>query len=90
MHFEFAFFYFVLILGIEPIKTFIHSRSSSKTIPDSRPKWAKFIAVLGRPKGPKNLTLRGCTYLCGLYKGILREYPPPPGDESSSVNLYVE
>ena len=63
--------------GIEPINTFIHSRSSSKTIPDSRPKWAKSIAVLGRPKGPKNLTLWGCTYLCRLYKGILRGYPLP-------------
>ena len=42
-----------------------------KTIPDSRPKCAKFIPVF-RPKQRKNHTLWGGTYLCGLYK----EYPP--------------
>ena len=58
--------------GNETINKFIHSRSSLKTIPDSRPKWAKFVPVF-RPKRPKNHTLWGGTYLYGLYKGV------PPG-----------
>ena len=45
----------------------------SKTIPDSRPKWAKRIPVF-RPKRPKNPTPWGGTYLYSLYK----EVPPPP------------
>ena len=43
----------------------------SKTIPDSRPKWAKSIPVF-RPKRRQNHTLWGGTY---LYTHI-REYPP--------------
>ena len=41
--------------GIETINTFIHSLVPSKTIPDSRPKWAKSIPVL-RLKRRKNPT----------------------------------
>jgi len=41
----------------------------SKTIPNSRPKWAKSIPVF-RPKPLKNHTLWGSTYLYGL----IREY----------------
>ena len=45
----------------------------SKTIPDSRTKWAKCRPVF-RPKRLKNIyILRGGTYLYGLYKGV------PPG-----------
>ena len=73
--------------GIETINTFIHSVVLSKTIPDSRPKWAKCIPVF-RPKRRKNLTRWGGTYLYihtyfiylesyGLCKG-LHPLPPPP------------
>ena len=44
----------------------------SKTIPDSRPKWAKCIPVI-RPKRCKNPTRWGSTYLYGFYKVV------PPG-----------
>ena len=50
----------------------------SKTIPDSRLKWAKCIAVF-RPKRRKNPTRWGGTYLYGLYKGV------PPGIEEIHV-----
>ena len=56
----------------------IHSYSPvvpSKTIPYSRPKWAKCSLVF-RPKRTKNPTLWGGTYLYDLYKGV---HPPPPG-----------
>ena len=56
------------------INTFIHSVVHSKTIPDSRPKWAKSRPVF-RPKRPKNPTRWGGTYLYGLYK---RTPPPTP------------
>ena len=59
--------------GIETINTFIHSVVPSKTIPDSRPKWAKCILVF-RPKRPKNPTRWGGKYLYSLYEGV----PPPP------------
>ena len=56
----------------------------SKTIPDSRPKWAKCILVF-RPKRRKNPTRRGGTYLYSLYKVV----PPlPPGRRV--VGLYFE
>ena len=56
--------------GIETINTFILSCSSPKTIPDSRPKWAKFIPVF-RQKRRKNPTRWGVTYLYSFYKGVL-------------------
>ena len=59
--------------GIETINTFLYSEIPSKTIPDSRPKWAKCIPVF-RPKRRKNPTWRGGKYLYGLYTGV----PPPP------------
>ena len=59
--------------GIKTINTFINSVVPSKTIPDSRPKWAKCIPVF-RPKRRKNPTWWGGTYVYGLYKGV----PPPP------------
>ena len=46
----------------------------SKTILDSRLKWAKWIPVF-RPKRRKNPTRWGGTYLYGLYKRVV----PPPG-----------
>jgi len=59
---------------IETVNTFIHSRLVvlSKTIPDSRSKWAKCIPVFRR-KWRKNPSRWGGTYLYGLYKGV------PPG-----------
>ena len=62
--------------GIEPVNTFILSdlRVTSRTVPDSKPKWAKSIPVF-RPKGRKNPFLWGGTYIYGLYKGV----PSPPG-----------
>ena len=56
--------------GTETINTFISPKVPSKTILDSRPKWAKCIPVF-RPKRPKNHPLRAGTYLYGLYKGVL-------------------
>ena len=47
----------------------------SRTIPDSRLKWAKSVPFF-RPKRRKNPTLWGGTYLYGLCKGV----PPPPRD----------
>ena len=58
--------------GIETINAFIRSVVPSKTIPDSRPKWAKSIPVI-RPKRLKNPTRWGGTYLYGFYKVV------PPG-----------
>ena len=58
--------------GIETINTFIHSVVPSKTIPDSRPKWAKCVPVF-RPKRRKNPTRWGGTYLCSK-----RECPSLP------------
>ena len=55
--------------GIETINTFTHSLVPSKTIPDSRPRWARSIPV-SRPKRRKNPTRWGDTYLYGLYKGV--------------------
>ena len=51
--------------GIETINTFIHCVVPSKTIPDSRPKWAKCVPVF-RPKRRKNPTRWGGTYLYSL------------------------
>ena len=70
MHFEFAYFYFVLI-HLE-LKRYLRSYAPvalSKTIPDFRPKWAKCIPVF-RPKRPKNPTRWGDIYLYVLYKGV--------------------
>ena len=50
------FLFLAYSFGIETINTFIHSVVPSKTIPDSRPKWAKCIPVF-RPKRRKNPTL---------------------------------
>ena len=61
-------------LGTETINTFMHSIVPSKTIPNSRPKWAKCIPVF-RPKQRKNLILpdgAAHTYMA-VYKGV------PPG-----------
>ena len=77
MHFQFAYFYFVLI-QLELTRK-IRSYTPvvpSKTIPESRPKWAKHIPVF-RPKRTKNPTVWGGTYY-GLYKGVLPPPPPPP------------
>ena len=62
-HFEFAYFSFFLT-HLE-LKRKLRSYTSvvpSKTIPDSRPKWAKCIFVF-RPKRRKNPTRWGGTYV---------------------------
>ena len=59
-------FKFTYSFGIETYTPIV----PSKTIPDFRPKWAKFIPVF-RPKGAKTLPFG--TYLYDLYKG----YSPP-------------
>ena len=61
--------------GIETINTSIPV-VPSKTIHDSRPKWAKSIPIF-RPKRRKTPTQWGGSYLYGLYKGV--PPPPPPG-----------
>ena len=71
------FLFLAYSFGIETINTFIHSVVPSKTIPDSRPIWAKCIPVF-RPKRRKTPTRWGGIYLYGLYKGV----PPLPGDNS--------
>ena len=64
MHFEFAYsgllayFYFLLHLELKRKLRSCIPVVPSKTIPDSRQKWAKCIAVF-RPKRPKNHTLLG-------------------------------
>ena len=71
-HFEFAYFSFFLT-HLE-LKRKLRSYTSvvpSKTIPDSRPKWAKCIFVF-RPKRRKNPTRWG-----GTYVAYIRESPPP-------------
>ena len=67
--------------GIETINTFIHSVVPSKTIPDSRPKWAKSIPVSDQ-NGAKSLP-DGTSH---TYMTYMKEYPPPPppGQEISS------
>ena len=73
------FLFLAYLFGIETINTFIPSVVLSKTIPDSRPKWAKCIPVF-RPKRRKTPTRWGGTYLYGLDKGV--PPPTPPGDNS--------
>ena len=59
-----VFFFFPLHLELKPVNTFIQSdlRVPSRTVPDSKPKWAKSIPVF-RPKGRKNPFLWGGTYI---------------------------
>ena len=59
----------------------------SKTIPDSRPKWAKCIPVF-RPKRPPNPTLWGCTYLYGLHRGVPRSPRTPNG--FININHFID
>ena len=66
--FEFAYISLSQSFRIEMTNTFIHSHYSS--LPDSRPKRAKSLAVF-RPKQHKNHTLWADSYLVyGLYNGI--------------------
>ena len=90
IHFEFSCFSFFLThleLKQKYVRT-CHLPATAvplKTIPGSRPKWAKSIPVF-RPKGRKtpgkNPTRWGGTYLYGLY----REVPPPPPRQRGFVN----
>ena len=75
-----------LTSGIETINAFIHSGSSaSKTIPDSRPNWAKSVPVL-RPKRRKNPTQRGGG--AHTYIAYIRAFSPPPLFWWISTNRY--
>ena len=49
------FLFLAYSFGIETINTFIHSVVPSKTIPDSRPKWAKCIPPFSDQNGAKTL-----------------------------------
>ena len=83
-HFEFAYFSFFLT-HLE-LKRKLRSYTSvvpSKTIPDSRPKWAKCIFVF-RPKRRKNPTRWG-----GTYVSYIRESPPPPTQDYSLVQIWI-
>ena len=62
--------------GIETINTFIPYVVLSKTIPDSRPKWAKCIPVF-RPKRRKNTT-RSSDGAAHTSMAYIKEPPPPP------------
>ena len=75
IHFEFAYFSFFLIhLELKrPMRSYTPV-ISSKSLTNSRPKWAKSMPVF-RPLRLKNPTPWGCTYQYGLYKGV----PPLPG-----------
>ena len=80
-----VFLFLSYIFGIETINTFVPATAVPlKTMPDSRPKWAKSTPVF-RPKGRKtpgkNPTRWGGTYLYGLY----REVPPPPSPPPEGV-----
>ena len=66
------FLFLSYLLGNETINTFIHSRSSPKTIPDSRPKWAKCIRPVSVQNGAKTLP-DGAAH---TYMAYLRECPP--------------
>ena len=68
--------------GIETINRFIDSAVPSKTIPDSRPKWAKCF----RPKRRKTLP-NGAEH---TYMAYIREYPLPPDHLTpKKQNLYL-
>ena len=74
MHFDFAYFYFVLI-HLE-LKRQIRSDIPvvpSKTIPDSRPKWTKCMPAypFSDQKGPKTIPF-GAEH---IYMAYIREYP---------------
>ena len=79
MHFEFAYYscFLSYSFGIETTNTFKPPVARSKTISDSRPKWADSVPFF-RAKQRKNHTLWGGTYLYGLnpfqgYKEIVPE-----------------
>ena len=70
IHLEFAYFSFFLThLVLKRWRRSYHPVVPSKTMPDSRPKWAKCIPVF-RPKPRKNPTRWGGTI------AYIREYPP--------------
>ena len=57
--------------GIETMNTFIHSRSSLETIPDSRPKIGPTVYPFSDQNGAKTLP-DGAAYTYMVY---IREYP---------------
>ena len=72
---------FLLIWNWDDVRS--SSVVPSKTIPDSRPKWAKRIPIF-RPKRRKNPTRWGGIYLCSLYKGV----PPFPPGELNQIRTF--
>ena len=82
IHFELAYYGFISYpFGTNRQICSYTTVTPSKTIPDSRPKWANSITVF-RPKRRKNHTLWGATYLYGLSK---RFPPPPPGGMNKPI-----
>ena len=61
------------------MNTFIHSVVPSKTIPDSRPKWAKCIQT----KTTQKRTLP--CWAAHTFMALVREYPPPPRPPAGST-----
>ena len=56
----------------------MHSIVPSKTIPDSRPKWAKSVPAF-RPKRPKKPPAKTLPDRAAhTYMACIREYPPGP------------
>ena len=75
IHFELAYYGFISYpFGTNRQICSYTTVAPSKTIPDSRPKWANSVTVF-RPKRRKNHTLCGARYLYGLSKG----FPPTRG-----------
>ena len=71
IHFEFAYYSFFLI-HLELKRQRLPPVACSKSIPYSRPKWAKCIPVFRR-KWRRNPTRWVGTYIYGSYEGV----PPP-------------
>ena len=70
IHFEFAYFaFFVTHMELKRQILLFPLLVPSKTISDSRPKWARSVPVF-RPKQRKNDTLWSGTYLCGVCKEV--------------------
>ena len=70
IHFEFAYFAFFLThMELKRQILLFPLLVPSKTISDSRPKWARSVPVF-RPKQRKNDTLWSGPYLCGVCKEV--------------------
>ena len=83
-----SFILYLLIWNWNGKYKYVHTQPivPSKTIPSSRPKWAKFIPAFG-PKRPKNQMIpSGSAHTCVAY---IRESLPPPWDSTKSESWAV-